>query len=186
MAQLAIKGHATRGEEVIKLLEMLGGWNYNHWDGKTSRILYFINGNTIEVKTIRHNTNIDEFNVFTLEEFEENFPYKVGDTVACYVGLILEKEIHTITGMQWDSDKCRILYYLDNCDVIKVEDILYRTECEKEQSKPKRIKDMDSKNYGTATIKYIQEDGSRDMELIIPYNQEIELMTVYQLMQNMV
>lgn len=25
MSQLAIKGHATRGEEVIQLLEMLGG-----------------------------------------------------------------------------------------------------------------------------------------------------------------
>ena len=173
MAQLAIKGHPTKGKEIIEILEMLGGWNYNHWDGKASRILYFINGNTIEVKTIRHNTNIDEFNVFTLEEFEEKYPYKVGDTVACYVGIILEKEIHTITGMQWDSDKCRILYYLDNCDVIKVEDILYRTECKIEQSKPKRIKDMDLKNYGTATIKYIQENGSRDMELIIPYNQEI-------------
>lgn len=31
----------------------------------------------------------------------------------------------------------------------------------------------DLKQYGTATIKYIQEDGSKDMELIIPYNQEI-------------
>lgn len=29
------------------------------------------------------------------------------------------------------------------------------------------------KKYNTTTIKYIQEDGSRDMELIIPYNQEI-------------
>lgn len=31
----------------------------------------------------------------------------------------------------------------------------------------------DLKHCGTATIKYIQEKGSRDMELIIPYNQEI-------------
>ena len=131
MAELAIKGHSTRGEEVIKLLEMLGGWNYNRWDGKTSRTLYFINEDMIEVKTIRHNTNINEFNVFTLEEFEEKYPYKVGDNVTHHVGKLLET--HKIIGMRWDSDKCRILYYLDNYDVIGVEDILYSIECKIEQ-----------------------------------------------------
>ena len=132
MAELAIKGHSTRGEEVIEILEMLGGWNYNRWDGKTSRVLYFINEDLIEVKTIRHNTNINEFNVFTLEEFEEKYPYKVGDNVTHHVGKLLET--HTITGIRWDSDKCRILYYLDNYDVIGVEDILYSIECKIEQS----------------------------------------------------
>ena len=39
--------------------------------------------------------------------------------------------------MRWDSDKCRILYYLDNCDVIDVEDILYSIKYKTEQSNPK-------------------------------------------------
>ena len=30
MAQLAIQGHADRGDEVIKILELLGGKNFNH------------------------------------------------------------------------------------------------------------------------------------------------------------
>ena len=132
MATLAIKGHSTRGEEVIELLEMLGGWNYNRWDGKTSRTLYFINENVIELTNIRHDTCINEFNVFTLEEFEEQYPYKVGDNVTHHVGKLLET--HKIIGMRWDSDKCRILYYLDNYDVIGVEDILYGIECKIEQS----------------------------------------------------
>ena len=132
MATLAIKGHSTRGEEVIELLEMLGGWNYNRWDSKTSRTLYFINENVIELTNIRHDTCINEFNVFTLEEFEEQYPYKVGDNVTHHVGKLLET--HKIIGMRWDSDKCRILYYLDNYDVIGVEDILYGIECKIEQS----------------------------------------------------
>ena len=168
MAELAIRGHSERGEEVINLLEMLGANRLGYKDTFVGFYYY------IECGAICSSDEYPTYaTIFTLEEFEEKFPYKVGDTVAYYVGIILEKEIHTITGMQWDSDKCRILYYLDNCNVIEVEDILYITECEKEQSKPKRIKDIDLKNYGTATIKYIQENGSRDMELIIPYNQDI-------------
>jgi hypothetical protein len=124
MAKLAIKGHATRGKEVIQLLEMFGGWNYNHWDGKTSRILYFINGDMIEVKTIRHNTNIDEFNVFTLEEFLEKYPYKVGDRVSYRTDKLLETQV--ITHMRWDSNYDCVLYYLDNCNIITVDDILYK------------------------------------------------------------
>lgn len=110
MAQLAIKGHETRGKEVIELLEMLGGWNYNRWDGKTSRTLYFINVDMIEVKTIRHNTNIDEFNVFTLEEFLKKYPYKVGDKV------VLDPYPCIITSMIWDVTYNTILYYVKGTD----------------------------------------------------------------------
>lgn len=76
--------------------------------------------------------------VIHLKNFLKKYPYKVGDTVACYVGMILEKKINKIIGMRWDSDKCRILYYLDNCYVIEVEDILYSVECKTEQSKQKK------------------------------------------------
>lgn len=106
MAELAIRGHSTRGKEVIEILEILGGWNYNNWDGKTSRVLYFINDDLIEVKTIRHNTNISEFKVFTLEEFEEKYPYKIGDKVVLYSYPCV------ITSMMWDSTYNEILYYV--------------------------------------------------------------------------
>ena len=173
MVKLAIRGHATRGKEVIQLLEMLGGVNKHQIGAIRQTYVYFIDTDGI-IRLLQIDQLLPEKDiVYSLEEFEEKFPYKVGDTVALYVGLILEKEAHTIIGMRWDSDKCRILYYLDDYNVIVAEDILYIIECEKEQSNPKRIKDMDLKNYGTATIKYIQENGSRDMELVIPHNQEI-------------
>lgn len=123
MAELAIKGH-SRGKEVIEILEMLGGWNYNRWDGKTSRTLYFINMGLIMVKTIRHNTNIDEFNVFTLEEFEKKYPYKIGDKITYTNKHLLETQV--ITNMRWDSDDDCVLYYLADYNIIKVEDILYK------------------------------------------------------------
>ena len=166
MSRLVLKG-TTRGVGTIQLLVMLGA--KSQYTGTFKGFYYWIEDGQVTSSDVPPENSI----IFSLEEFEEKFPYKVGDTVACYVGIILEKEIHTITGMQWDSDKCRILYYLDNCNVIEVEDILHIIECKKEQSKQERVKDMDLKNYGTATIKYIQENGSRDMELIIPYNQEI-------------
>ena len=40
--QLAIKGHRTRGNEVIKLLEMMGGHNGSNLLGNKSDYAYFI------------------------------------------------------------------------------------------------------------------------------------------------
>lgn len=98
MAQLAIKGHATRGIEVIELLEMLGGINKDGCYGSIPSFYYFIN----------ENRNIDiyygcisesDFIVFTLEDFLEKFPYKVGDKV-----ITTDKFIGTITNIKWQGD----------------------------------------------------------------------------------
>ena len=39
---LAIKGHATRGAEVINALESLGGKNIHNYTGKDTNNVYFI------------------------------------------------------------------------------------------------------------------------------------------------
>lgn len=80
MAQLAIKGHETRGKEVIEILEMLGGKNLLRYFGDDDDAAYSIEGQEIviyELECIKS----DAFIVFTLEEFLEKFPYKVGDKV---------------------------------------------------------------------------------------------------------
>lgn len=41
MTQLAIKGHPTRSNEVISLLEMLGGINEQECDGVTKEYVLF-------------------------------------------------------------------------------------------------------------------------------------------------
>ena len=58
------------------------------------------------------------------EEFEEKYPYKVGDRVTYRADKLLETQV--ITNMRWDSNYDCVLYYLDDCNIIIVEDILYR------------------------------------------------------------
>jgi uncharacterized protein YlzI (FlbEa/FlbD family) len=78
MANLAIKGHATRGKEVIEILEMLGGENPYAISTTVEGVLYKISNYDNRIVAC-HPT--DTFVVFTLEEFLETFPYKVGDKV---------------------------------------------------------------------------------------------------------
>ena len=47
MATLAIRGHATRGNEVIEILEMLGGKNKSQLNGSGPLISYYIDNDEI-------------------------------------------------------------------------------------------------------------------------------------------
>lgn len=131
MAKLAIKGHTTRGKEVIEILMMLGGVDFHSYAGnRLSSIYYMTENNLMLFDDIYDNDfkeKIKEFVIFTLEEFEKKFPYKTGDRVTHKYNDLLET--HVITNMRWDSDNDYVLYYLDNCDIIKVEDILYKIGC---------------------------------------------------------
>lgn len=115
---LGIKGHSTRGKEVIEIFEMLGGKNYYKFAGNSDCVYYIRNDS--------YNNNIIDylagyypidFMIFTLEEFIEKYPYKVGDKV-------LYKHDNTayfIRKMFWENDK--ILYelsdevYSDGCSI---------------------------------------------------------------------
>ena len=115
--KLAIKGHETRGKEVIKLLEMLGG--------KQSVILpvkgndpteyYFIENGRIANSPFTIGIKNHSM-VYTLEEFEELYPFKVGDKVH-YTGTAIsfnKDNIYTITGLHWNHALNKIFYILDN------------------------------------------------------------------------
>lgn len=88
MAQLALKGHLKRGIEVIQLLEMLGGNNnYSRYCGYNTNVntIYYIDYSDRNfIKMIENPSNISDFIVFTIEDFEEKFSYKVGDIVKCH------------------------------------------------------------------------------------------------------
>lgn len=94
--KIAIQGHPTRGEEVIQILESLGGNNLYVMEGSGSDCCYYIdscfniNGNpTTFVEQIG-------YKIYTLEEFETQFPFKVGDKVIDYEG-----DVATITGFAY-------------------------------------------------------------------------------------
>lgn len=101
--KLAIKGHPTRGKEVIELLEMMGGKNKYHYKCIELRVGFTI-GSDGSICRVTYKL-YDEFRVFTLEEFLEKFPYKVGDKVIDDSG-----ESGIIIEMKWDEE---IIYKVD-------------------------------------------------------------------------
>ena len=109
--KLAIKGHLERGQEVIEILEMLGGINELNLNGTEIDSYYYID--TINNK-IRLSININtyDYKIYTLEEFLEKFPYKVGDKVN-YVKYNDEyPSVYTIQKMWWNG--VTIEYLLDS------------------------------------------------------------------------
>lgn len=111
MTQLAIKGHPIRGEEVIQLLEMLDSVNAFTFEGTQPDGFYYISKNN---NKIYHCWNINTENVivYTLEEFESEFPYKVGDRVIAWVNGY--RSICNIQNMEWDSIANEIKYKIQD------------------------------------------------------------------------
>ena len=111
---LAIKGHSTRGKEVIELLEMLGGRNINNLSGDNSSA-YYINGHQNIIRGIDYIFGYEDMQFFSIEKFLEKYPYKVGDKVHIYVQNDdidgrYDLEVAEITSMRWDHVRCKIAY----------------------------------------------------------------------------
>ena len=76
--KIAIQGHPTRGKEVIQILESLGGKNIKKWHGTGDiRDGFFIDSDGI----IEFDNLSKGYKLYTLEEFEKEFPFKIGDKV---------------------------------------------------------------------------------------------------------
>ena len=107
--KLAIKGHSTRGKEVIELLEMLGGVNsdeaYGNLPNKWNVSYYIFKDGVIKLSEDKILTK-KQFKIFTLEEFLEKYPFKVGDKVFLYDNITEG----CVTGMEWDEDKGTVKY----------------------------------------------------------------------------
>ena len=79
MKRIAIKGHPTRGKEIIQILESLGGKNNNKFYGDGTLTYYFINKDNNISWFVKGSSN--DYKCYTLEEFEKEFPFKIGDKV---------------------------------------------------------------------------------------------------------
>jgi hypothetical protein len=87
---IGIKGHPTRGEEVIKLLKTLGGRTKYTFSGEEFQkgVYWYIS--TIGLINWHIESRAWNVKMFALEEFEKQFPFKVGDKVEILLN-ILEK-----------------------------------------------------------------------------------------------
>ena len=121
MANVAIKGHATRGKEVIQILEMLGGDNSCLYaTGNIEDLIYFISENKSIIEYSRtFEKGLPQFLIFTLEEFLEKFPYKVGDKV-----IIPEYESEVrICKMHWDGYEVQYNVFCDESEWYSAEEL---------------------------------------------------------------
>ena len=89
--KIAIQGHLTRGKEVIQILESLGGINTCNYVGNNFGSYYELHGNSI----VCMSTKSDNYKYYTLEEFEKEFPFKIGDKVIYdytpnFVGIVVD------------------------------------------------------------------------------------------------
>lgn len=114
---LAIKGHKERGEEVIKILETLGGKNLHNYSADSASLYFFIDKitNKIDYSWVAYYEH-ENLLAFTLEEFEKKFPYKVGDKVYN----IIHNENQTITDLAWDSKENEVVYQTNNNEYVFV------------------------------------------------------------------
>ncbi len=118
--KLAIKGHSTRGKEVIELLKMLGGCD-SGYGGLGVHYYYYIS----QFGNIEGSSEPYEFNtyiVFTLEEFLEKYPFKVGDKVVyTKYGDNCDDYPVTIESMKWTGTT--IEYTFDDCVTCLAKDL---------------------------------------------------------------
>ena len=110
MANLAIKGHPIRGRELITLLEMLGGVDkYSIYKTEENLLYCLRSGDNVIIATYPSSS----FSIFTLEEFLEKYPYKVGDKVLINDD---ENDVHTISSMHWDDYWDKVVYRIASVD----------------------------------------------------------------------
>lgn len=189
MANLAIKGHSTRGNEVINLLEMLGANRLGYKDTFIGFYYYIECGAICSSDEYPTNSTI-----FTLEEFEKKFPYKVGDKV-CYqpnsqIDTICVSEI---ISMKWVDNS--VIYFTSNAHSLYACDLQPYKEESMEKDTNKAIfegnaqscdimndiikeETMEDKDIIEQTteinLNHPCFDGHNKIELIIPENWKFE------------
>lgn len=102
--KLAIQGHPTRGNEVIDLLVMMGGVNRWKASGNIEKVYYSISNGVI----LYGPQIVKDTVIYTLEEFLEKYPFKIGDKVIDEAdgcpGVVSE--------MKWDEDVSDMKYFV--------------------------------------------------------------------------
>lgn len=112
MANLIFKGHATRGKELHKLLEHLGGVDAGYTTCCCVTSFYYINREGYIEGSIFIPDYMNHRIIMSLETFESKYPYKVGDKVNYVKYNDGYPSVYTIQGMRWTG--VTIEYLLDS------------------------------------------------------------------------
>lgn len=99
--KIAIQGHLTRGKEIIQILRSLGATSYGTYDTCSHPEWYWYINKNREI-TCDPKRSMCGYKLYTLEEFEKEFPFKIGDKVTI-IGL---PDYHkVITKMTWMNNE---------------------------------------------------------------------------------
>lgn len=131
--KIAIQANPNRGKEIISLLESLGGNNIR-WEGDARKKVYYIDKHNV----IQYGDSPKDYKVYTLEEFETQFPFKIGDLCIYqseYTGDVVVKVLRMIIQ---DND---IVYEIGHKDTDKTYSGIYRR---RDTLKP--YKEMNTRN----------------------------------------
>lgn len=154
MAKLAIRGHATRGKEVIEILEMLGGKNIHNYNG-TFNECYVIDNNKI-CTIYRSVAKINGFVIITIEGFLEKFPYKVGDKVQ-HKGATSCGTVYVIERMKWANNhieyEIRPLYDYNHTGLVTL--CVENLQPYKEETIEKTIKTITIEDFHSNTKEWL-------------------------------
>ena len=120
MKQLAFVGHSKRGKEIKEILQQLGGTHVGYACSGERFYFYINRSNTIEESS--QLPPYDTWRVYTLEEFEKEFPYKVGDVVT-YINHRNASIDVFVHGIRWNPHRGVIEYILQTGAVAFAENL---------------------------------------------------------------
>ena len=150
--KIAIQANPNRGKEIISLLESLGGNNIR-WEGDARKKVYYIDKHNV----IQYGDAPKGYKVYTLEEFETQFPFKVGDLCIYSSDILGEDIVVRILGMTIEND-C-VMYEVGHRDITKQHSYIY-----KERKTLKSYKEMNTRNV-TLTLDKAKEWYKKGGEL---------------------
>ena len=160
MAQLVIKGHPSRGKEVIEILEMLGGRNVRNYACNLTDYAYSINGQGIIDWFIPHPNS--PLVIFTLEEFLEKFPYKVGDKVKipnCVVACSVTNMIWNGIDMEYKTTNSEETFFDDELQPYKEETMSVK---KREWVLNAVMEQIDNRHFETVLTALAKEHGQME------------------------
>lgn len=124
MGRLALRGHSTRGAEVISILEMYGGHNYHGAICDNPRLIYFVDDKLRIQSNITCKVNYDEFTILTVEEYNKEFPCRPGE----YINIKLDDDKYysdEIVKIIWGSKEDGPFYITKHGFACTIEDVEY-------------------------------------------------------------
>lgn len=158
MINIAIRGHESRGKEVIQILESLGGKNTHELCGNGKDPVYHYHIDSCGIIAFSSKYDLCNYKFYTLEEFEKEFPFKIGDLCIYYSGFLNEEIIVKILGIAIEND-C-IMYEVGHKDTTKAHTYIY-----KRRHTLKPYKEMKEERNITLTLNKAKEWYQKGGEL---------------------